>query len=276
MSRGRRALAGALFVALAAVTTASVLAAASPPSQRERPTVSDSSSARQASVLWAVIGHSRQRRPVVVAQFGAGERRLLVIGGVHGREFGRVVAIRLAKYLAAHPQAVPPGTRIDVLPCLNPDGAALGRRGNARRVDLNRNLPTSDWRGVLRPGDPASRSSNGGSAPSSEPETQALLHYLRQGFDAVISLHSQGGFIDFNGPHARAIALAMSRACGLPLGRIAYQSSITGSLGEYVPVVYGIPVITVELRRAKLTHGLLAAVTKAAGEAGALAPAARP
>jgi predicted deacylase len=229
---------------------------------------------RRASVPWEVIGHSRQRRPIVAAQFGSGTRRLLVIGGVHGREFGRIVALRLAAYLVTHPQAVPQSTRIDVLPCLNPDGAALGRRGNARRVDLNRNLPTSDWRRVLRPGDPASRSCNGGSAPSSEPETQALLAYLRRGYDAVISLHSQGGFIDFNGPHARAIARAMSRACGLPLGRIAYQSSITGSLGEYVPVAYGIPVITVELSRPRLTRGLLAAVEMAAGEAGAFAPTA--
>jgi len=100
-----------------------------------------------------------------------------------------------------------------------------------------------------------------------------LLSYLRQGFDGVISLHSQGGFIDFNGPHAKAIARAMSRACGLPRGRIAYQSSITGSLGEYLPVAYGIPVITVELSQPKLTRGLVAAVTKAAKRAGAFAGA---
>ena len=112
---------------------------------------------------------------------------------------------------------------------------------------------------------------NGGSAPASEPETQALLHYLRQGFDCVISLHSRGGFLDFNGPHARAIASAMSRACGLPVERIAYQSSITGSLGEYVPAAYRVPVITVELRRPLLTHGLIDAVVKASTAAGAFA-----
>jgi murein peptide amidase A len=269
MSR-RRALVGISFTLMMAITTVSVFAAASP---RERPKSQGSSTTRLADATWVVIGHSRQRRPIVAAQFGSGTRRLLVIGGVHGREFGRLVALRLAAYLATHPQAVPPGTRIDVLPCLNPDGAALGRRGNARRVDLNRNLPTSDWRRVLRPSDPASRSCSGGSAPASEPETQALLRYLRQELDGVISLHSQGGFIDFNGPHAKAIARAMSRACSLPLGRIAYQSSITGSLGEYLPLAYGIPVITVELSQPKLTHGLVAAVTTASERAGAFADA---
>jgi hypothetical protein len=98
-----------------------------------------------------------------------------------------------------------------------------------------------------------------------------LLRYLRKGFDCVITLHSQGGFLDFNGPHARVLAEVMSRACGLPVERIAYQSSITGSLGEYVPATYRVPVVTVELRRPVLTHGLVNAVVNASKAAGAFA-----
>ena len=269
--RGRGIIAGAVLCVLIAAT-AVIVSAAMPTRHAEvEPPGPRSSRVGSAPVEWAVIGRSRQGRRIVAATFGSGPRRLLVIGGVHGREFGRAVAERLAVYLAGHPQAVPPGVRVDVLPCLNPDGTALRRRGNARHVDLNRNLPTSDWRRVLRAGDPASRDCKGGSAPASEPETQALLRYLRQGFDSVISLHSQGGFIDFNGPHAHALATVMSRACGLPVARIAYQSSITGSLGEYVPAVYRVPVITVELRRPVLTHGLINAVVKTSSTAGAFA-----
>ena len=270
MSR-RGLLAGTVLSALIAATAVIVSAAMPTRHMEVQPSGPSSSRARPAPVEWVVIGRSRQGRRIVAAGFGSGPQRLLVLGGVHGREFGRAVADRLAVYLAGHPEAVPPGTRIDVLPCLNPDGAALRRRGNARNVDLNRNFPTADWTRSLKAGDPASRGCNGGSAPASEPETQALLHYLRQGFDCVISLHSRGGFLDFNGPHARAIASAMSRACGLPVERIAYQSSITGSLGEYVPAAYRVPVITVELRRPLLTHGLIDAVVKASTAAGAFA-----
>jgi murein peptide amidase A len=254
--------------ALIVMTVTGVLAATAP--RQPRPPISMPSRATPAPATWAVIGHSRQGRRIVAAQVGSGPRRLLVIGGVHGGEFGRPVAKRLADYLLAHPAAIPSGSRIDLLPCLNPDGAALHRRGNAHNVDLNRNFPTADWTRVLRSGDPAASGCNGGTGPASEPETRALLRYLRQGFDCVISLHSRGGFIDFNGPHARRIAAAMSRASGLPIGRIAYQGSITGSLGEYAPAADHLPVITIELNRPRLTKGLIDAVLRASALSGLL------
>ncbi len=46
---------------------------------------------------------------------------------------------------------MPFGARIVVVRCVNPDGLAHHTRGNARRVDLNRNLPTRDWRSRLYP-----------------------------------------------------------------------------------------------------------------------------
>jgi murein peptide amidase A len=256
--------------ALIVVTFTGVFAATSPRQPAPQPR-SVASRAQLGRAAWVVIGHSRQGRRIVAAHFGAGPRRLLVIGGVHGREFGLPVAKRLAAYLQDHPEAIPPDSRIDVLPCLNPDGAALRRRGNAGNVDLNRNFPTADWRRTLRPGDPAASECNGGTRPASEPETRALLLYLRQGFDCVISLHSRGGIVDFNGPHARRIADVMSRASGLPVERIAYQGSITGSLGEYGPAAYHIPVITVELSRPRLTRGLTEAVLRASALSGSIA-----
>jgi len=59
------------------------------------------------------------------------------------------VAKRFIAYLCAHPGAVPSGARIDVIRCLNPDGRVHDTRGNARHVDLNRNLPTRDWKCAL-------------------------------------------------------------------------------------------------------------------------------
>ena len=173
---------------------------------------------------WYTIGHSVQHRAIVVARFGTGARRLLVIGGVHGDEYGTAVATRFAAYLAAHPGAVPAGARIDVIRCANPDGYAHHTRGNARHVDLNRNLPTANWTRRLSAGDePGDPGLTGGRSPGSEPETKALLAYLRTGFAAVVSLHSRAGILDCDGPGARALGRRMSQLCGLPVGRLSYD-----------------------------------------------------
>jgi protein MpaA len=211
------------------------------------------------------IGRSVRRRPITVTRFGDGGRRVLIVGGVHGDEYGTPVATQFVRYLLAHPRALPPDTRIDVLACANPDGYARHTRGNARNVDLNRNLPTRNWRrrlGALN--DPGAPGLTGGSAPGSEPETKALLACLRQRFAIVVSLHSRGGIIDCSGPGARAVGRRMSALCGLPVGKLWYDSFITGSLGRFVPERYGVPIITVELRGSRLSTGMRAALLAAA------------
>ena len=228
-------------------------------------TVATPGTLRVTGPWWTTIGHSVQGRPIRVTHFGSGSRRLLVIGGVHGNEYGTSVATQLAAYLAAYPEAVPTGARIDVIRCLNPDGYAHHTRGNARHVDLNRNLPTGNWRRVLGPrDDPGAPGLTGGSSPGSEPETKALLAYLRIGFHAVISLHSRAGILDCNGPGSATLGRRMSALCGLPVGQLSYDPYITGSLGSYVPEHYHEPVVTVELRSTRLTAGLRAALLTAA------------
>jgi murein peptide amidase A len=194
------------------------------------------------------IGRSVQGRRIAVVRFGSGARRLLVVGGVHPMETGTRVAGRFAAYLRAHPEAVPSGWRIDVIPCLNPDGLAHGTRGNADDVDLNRNFPSSRWRHRLQDGDPSrSCGLNGGPRAGSEPETRALIAYLRQGFAAVLSLHSDAGILDCHGPGSTALGRRMAALCGLPVGRLGYEAKVTGTLEQYVVEHYGIPAIMVEL-----------------------------
>ena len=210
-------------------------------------------------------GRSVRGLPITVTRFGEGGRRLLIVGGVHGDEYGAPVAAQFVRYLLAHPLALPPDARIDVLECANPDGCARHTRGNVRNVDLNRNLPTRNWRhrlGALN--DPGAPGLTGGSAPASEPETKALVAHLRKGFDIVVSLHSRGGIIDCSGPGARAMGRRMSALCGLPLGKLWYDPYITGSLGRFVPERYGIPIITVELGGTRLGAGMRAALLSAA------------
>jgi len=217
----------------------------------------------KAHLTWTTIGSSVNGRPIEAATFGTGaDRRVLVIGGVHGGEYGAGAAKQLAKYLFAHPEAVPAGATIDVIRDLNPDGIATGMRGNAHRVDLNRNMPTANWHSRLSPLD-QSRSQfhlSGGSVPGSEPEVQTLVERLKRGYAAVLSLHSHGGILDGQGPGGRDLARRMSAAGGLKLGGVTYDKYITGSMGQYIPATYGIPIVTVELDSPRLDQGMLDAL----------------
>ena len=222
-------------------------------------------SAAPAQPDWRTIGYSVQHRPIVAATFGNSGNRTLVIGGFHGAEYGAAVANKFAAYLARNPAALPHGVEVDVIRCLNPDGQFLGTRGNAHHTDLNRNFPTTNWSSELRKGDPSrTLKLNGGTYPGSEPETKALLAYLQRGYSLIISLHSNGGYVDYNGPDGHSLAAIVARSVELPVQITKYQASIGGSLGEYVPQHYGLPIVTVELNQPRLTMGLINGLLKAA------------
>jgi protein MpaA len=211
------------------------------------------------------IGSSVRGRAITVAKFGSGPRRLLVVGGVHGDELGDDVARLLAARLRKEPSLVPANTTIHVIECLNPDGRAANTRGNSRKVDLNRNMPSKNWAPKLDKRDNSStRGLSGGVSAGSEPESKALIRYLDQGFDVVISLHSRGGFVDFNGPGAEIIAKRISEVTGLPVQGLSYQPYIRGSMGLFIPENYRKPLITLELNSSKLTPPLLRGILSVA------------
>ena len=87
---------------------------------------------------------------------------------------------------------------------------------------------------------------------------------MQNGYSLVISLHSNGGYVDYNGPDSRRLAVIVSRNTELPVKVTSYQAAIGGSLGEYVPERYGIPVLTIELTQPKLTLGLVDGMLSAA------------
>ncbi len=206
------------------------------------------------------LGVSVQHRPIELTTFGDGTRRILVLGGVHGDEYGSAVADAFVAAVRADPALIPEGATIDVIACLNPDGLAAGTKGNANNADINRNMPTPDWRAKLDPKDlSGQRGLNGGTSSASEPETQALLQALKTHYSVVVSLHSKGGIVDFDGPGAESLARVLAESAGLPLDHVAYQTYIHGSLGGYLKRT-GTPLITVELPAPALTDGLRAGI----------------
>jgi len=210
------------------------------------------------------IGASVRGLPIEAIVFGKGQQRLLVVGGVHGDEFGDDVAAELVERLKSHPELVPAQVEIHVIPCLNPDGREMNSRGNSRGVDINRNMPAGTWSAALDPGDSsATRGLSSGSSPGSEPESQTFISYMSNGFSSVISLHSRGGIVDWDGP-GEDLARAIADKTGMPAQHLGYQSSITGSMGQYVPEKWAIPIITIELNSPSLTDGLFDSIIYAA------------
>ena len=106
--------------------------------------------------IWAI----RQGNPLAVDV-------LLSVGQMHGSEpAGLRVTDRLRK------KEVPEDTdyQLWTIRSMNPDGAARGNRYNARGVDLNRNFPGT-W---------SSSQYRSGRGPGSEPETRAMMRFLKR------------------------------------------------------------------------------------------------
>lgn len=194
-----------------------------------------------------VFGRSVLGAPLEVWEPARGGARLLVLAGTHGEE-GEAVTV-----LSAALRSLPDGAlACPVVLALNPDGLARGTRGNARGVDLNRNLPETTWRPdpvryrwtlederdvVLSPG----------AAPASEPETTALLSLLGRLRPAVVlSLHAPLACVD--DPADTALGRWLAAQTGLPhVADVGYPTP--GSLGTWGGE-HDVAVVTLELPRA--------------------------
>ncbi|HEY3016989.1 MAG TPA: M14 family zinc carboxypeptidase [Nocardioides sp.] len=115
-----------------------------------------------------VIGHSVRGRPIIAWHLGQpGRPKAVVFAAMHGDETApRQILFALVDGAPVH------GVDLWVVPTYNPDGVARGTRKNAHGVDLNRNFPYS-WRDL----DGAYES---GPGPASEPETKAVIGFLRR------------------------------------------------------------------------------------------------
>jgi murein endopeptidase len=116
------------------------------------------------------IGRSVRGKAITAVRAGdtTSPTRALVVGCIHGNECAGTAVTRILARSS-------PGVDLWVVSQLNPDGFALGRRQNARGVDLNRNFP-SEWRAGGRPWD----GEYPGPRPLSEPETRAIVGLIRR------------------------------------------------------------------------------------------------
>jgi protein MpaA len=187
------------LAASAAVTTGLAAGlAAGPPAVASEP--------RPAKAAYAsrVVGHSVAGRPIVAWHLGETHKPTVVlIAGMHGNEPAPAAILRtLRDGKSVH------GIDLWVVPAYNPDGLTRGTRRNAHGVDLNRNYPYH-WA-------PLTGSYYSGPAPASEPETRAMMAFLRQVQpDWILSFHQPLHGVDI-AVERPSFARKVARLLGLP------------------------------------------------------------
>jgi predicted deacylase len=200
---------------------------------------------------WSPIARSVESRTIEAVTIeptgvGASPRRVLVIGAIHGNEPEGLPAVQplIAALVAARADGSLAAS-VRVIRDLNPDGTAAASRTNARGIDLNRNFPASNF----------SPATDRGTVPLSEPESRTLARELDTFRpDLVIVFHSirSGPFVNFDGP-ASDLAEAFVAAAQQSDPRWRVQPSMgyptPGSLGTFVGIDRGLPILTVEFRR---------------------------
>ena len=175
--------------------------------------------------------------------------KLLVMAGIHGEE--PETTFLLSRVLRAFDE---PFDSVAFILCANPDGVALGTRGNANGVDLNRNFKTQNFstekvgsRSILEA--PRDTLLSPGAFAESEPETQALVALIEKLKPAsVLAMHAPMGCVD--APQKTTLVEGVMEAFNLPwLPDIGYKTP--GSFGTWCGE-RNLECVTLELPRMSL------------------------
>lgn len=205
-----------------------------------------------------VIGHSVKGRKIRAWHLGdpASPVKAVFIGAIHGDE------AQPSRILEDLRDGAPvTGADIWVVPYLNPDGRARHTRQNAHGVDLNRNFPVS-W--IRQHG-----AFYSGRRPASEPETRAIMRFLKAVRPAyVVSFHQPLYGVDESFAKTRDLAARLSADLGLPEKVFTCNHGCHGTMTQWFNAKLPGQAITVEYgahmtwRQKHVTGptGLLAAV----------------
>ena len=196
-------------------------------------------SGRPAVVETRVIGRSVAGRPIVAWRVGqpTSSRKVVVLAAMHGNETGpsRI----LANLRDGRPVR---GADIWLVPTYNPDGVARHARHNARGVDLNRNYPRN-W---VRLGG----SYYSGSRPASEPETAAVMGFLRQVRPRyLVSFHQPLRGVGKTVPRGSAFVRRLGRQLRLPVKSFNCTGVCHGTMTEWFNATFPGVAVTVEYGR---------------------------
>jgi predicted deacylase len=154
--------------------------------------------------------------------------------------------------LEAKAKDIPATRQVVVVPVVNPDGIAANRRNNNNNVDLNRNFATSNWQKDITSPSNQPIPNGGGSAPMSEPETQAIAGLTsRLQPRLTLSYHSVAGYaIGNEAGDSAALAATYSQLSGyqnMTGNGGAFDYSTTGTYEDWIAQRLGLPSLIIEL-----------------------------
>ncbi|QIK74146.1 M14 family zinc carboxypeptidase [Nocardioides piscis] len=199
----------------------------------------------RAVVERAVIGTSVAGRPIRAWRLGEpGRRRVVLVSTMHGNEpHTRQILTSLRDGRRIR------GIDLWVVPTYNPDGLARHTRRNARGVDLNRNYP-NDWVDL-------DGSHESGTGPASEPETRALMRFLRR-VDPVrlISFHQPLVGVDTDTKDPR-FARRLARELRLPRTRLDCGGRCHGTMTGWFNANFTGSALTVEYGARPTRHRMV-------------------
>ena len=208
------------------------------------PTVSEAATvpgtlARTAVVETRTIGKTVQGRNIVAWRLGqpTSSRKVVVLAAMHGNERGpsRILYnLRDGRPIR--------GADIWVVPQYNRDGVVRRTRQNARGVDLNRNYPRQ-WRRMTGTYDSGPR-------PASEPETQAVMAFLKSVRPAyVISFHQPLRGVGRAGAKGAPFVKRLHRGLRLPVKSFNCNGACHGTMTEWFNASFPGVAVTVEYGR---------------------------
>lgn len=222
------------------------------------------------------MSRSTQGRCIPVLSLGCGERKILGVSAVHGREYVTTGYILLCleeyaeafcseeKYCGFEAEKILRDFTFHIVPMANPDSVeiALGRakpcvqengfnfyfyKNNANNVNINANFPF-EWQAV-----PKYR--QGGSCAGSEIETKFLMNLCeKQKYEKMLSFHSRGDCLYWrdkgNGEieKDRTVAEKLQEVCGFSLcDPTINKESYSGGFENWFRYKFRKPAVCVEL-----------------------------
>ena len=196
----------------------------------------DTTAERLTVVGHRVIGHTVKDRPIRAWRVGNPDspRKVVVLAAVHGDETAPRQIVR-----SIRDSGPVSGVDLWLIPTANPDGVARGTRKNAHGVDLNRNYPR-EWTEL-------DGEIESGPGPASEPETRAVMRFLRR-IDPrfVVSFHQPLHGIDTYGSKMRWFARRLADELELPEKEFACGNACHGTLTQWFNHGFDGVAVTVE------------------------------
>ncbi len=201
----------------------------------------------------STIGYSKEGRSILAYYFGSGSQTVLYTGAIHGNEFSTKYLMEAwINELEINARSIPSTRRIVVVPSINPDGIAYGRRYNSGGIDLNRNFQTDDWQSDIYSITNQPLPGGGGVSAMSEPETQAIAALtISLQPRLTMSFHSSASYAIGNqyGDSA-ALANTYSRLTGyrnMTGVSGAFSYPITGTYDDWIRERCGLTSVLIEL-----------------------------